>query len=36
VPASFTPTAYATEVVSFTLYYSGSTWTVLGQFTSFA
>jgi hypothetical protein len=29
------PTPYNTEVLSFTLYYSGSTWTVLTQFTSF-
>jgi hypothetical protein len=31
-----TATAYRTEVESFTLYYSGSAWTVLGQYSSFA
>jgi hypothetical protein len=36
VPGSFTPTANNTEIVSFTLYYSGSVWTVLAQHTSFA
>jgi hypothetical protein len=30
-----TPGANKTEVESFTLYYSGSTWTVLGQYTTF-
>ena len=30
-----TPVASRTEVESFTLYYSGSTWTALGQYSSF-
>jgi hypothetical protein len=36
IPGAFTPTANNTEIVSFTLYYSGSVWTVLAQHTSFA
>ena len=30
-----TPVASRTEVESFTLYYSGSVWTALGQYSSF-
>jgi len=30
-----TPTASKFEIESFTMYYSGTTWTVYGQYTSF-